>query len=357
MKRLFILSFILGAAVSCKTNSVPEENLANASQPDLKFPHQLLDTFSCVPMVFYNVENLFDTIDDPETRDNEFLPSAKKKWNAKRYQDKLKKLTKVITRIDSVNPIFIGLAEVENRLVVRDLLKTGRLQQTNYRIAHFDSPDVRGIDVALAFDHSKFQLAKKAAIAIEIEGEPEFKTRDILYVNGFLFDSTEVHLFVNHWSSRRGGQEQSEFKRIAAAKTLKGKTDEILAENSNANIIIMGDFNDYPTNTAIIEVLDAGSQNSNQRFVNLLLPYHLMGAGSYNYKGEWGALDQFIVSRSLLDNQGLTIQNGQGLIMYDEDFLYTNKDGSKTPNRTYGGNNYYGGYSDHLAIYSILTLQ
>jgi predicted extracellular nuclease len=357
MKRLLTICLSFIVLISCKPDSATKEKLANVNQPEVKFPHQLLDTFSYAPMVFYNVENLFDTINDPQKKDDEFLPSAKKKWNAKRYQEKLVKLAQVITRIDDKNPIFIGLAEVENRFVVKDLLKTGRLQQTKYRIAHFESPDVRGIDVALAFDHTKFQLTKKEALNIEIEGKSDFKTRDILYVNGFLFDSTEVHLFVNHWSSRRGGQQESEYKRLAAARKLKEKSDEILAENSNANIIIMGDFNDYPTNSSIVDVLGAGPQNSDKSFVNLLLPYHLMGAGSYNYKGEWGALDQFIVSRSLLDNRGLEIQNGQALIMYDEDFLYTNKDGSKTPNRTYGGNNYYGGYSDHLAIYSILTMQ
>jgi predicted extracellular nuclease len=348
---------LCSVVVSCKTNAVSEEKSKNTTQNQLKYPHQLLDTFSTASMVFYNVENLFDTIDDPTKNDNEFLPSSKKKWNAKRYKEKLGKLAEVITRTNAENPLFIGFAEVENRFVVSDLVTTGRLKETKYRIAHFESPDVRGIDVALAFDHSKFQLAKKEAIPIEIDGKPDFKTRDILYVNGFLFDSTKVHLFVNHWSSRRGGQKESEYKRIAAARKLKEKTNEILAENANANIIVMGDFNDYPTNSSIVDILDAGPQNSNTMFVNLLLPYHLMGAGSYNYKGEWGALDQFIVSRSLLDNKGLEIKNGQALIMYDEDFLYTNKDGSKTPNRTYGGNNYYGGYSDHLAIYSMFTLQ
>ncbi len=349
---------VIAAVISSCANSTSEKQVINQQQDkaEIMYPHELLDTLSDAPVVFYNVENLFDTIDDPEKKDEDFLPESKKNWNAERYKDKLEKLSDVITSTSKKNPVFIGLAEVENRFVVQDLLTTERLANSKYRIAYFESPDVRGIDVALAFDHNLFQMTFKEAIKVSFEDEPNFKTRDILYVKGVFYDSTEAHVFVNHWSSRRGGQEKSEYKRVKAAQLLKGKVDSILALNSSANIIIMGDFNDYPTNTSVSNVLEAGSKDDHKKLVNLMLTYHEKGQGTHNYKGEWGALDQIIVSNGLLDEKGLEIKNGKANILYDDKFLYTKKDGSKTPNRTYGGNSYFGGYSDHLAVYSTLSI-
>jgi predicted extracellular nuclease len=341
---------------SCTSNSSETNEIKTAKTKEKKYPHQLLDTVKEAPFVFYNVENLFDTIDEPTKKDEEFLPESKKNWNSKRYLDKLEKLSTVITHPFDKNPIFIGLAEVENRFVVHDLLATGRLASSKYRVVHFESPDVRGIDVALAFDHKRFHMTHKEAIRVYFSDEPNFKTRDILYVKGVFYDSTEVHLFVNHWSSRRGGQEESEYKRLKAAQLLKSKVDSLRRTNEDVNVIIMGDFNDYPSDRSILEELDAGAIESNSTLVNLLLPYDQRGEGSHNYKGKWGALDQVIVSRSLIDGADLEIKKKEAHIIDSEQFLYTKKDGTKTPNRTYGGNSYFGGYSDHLAVYSILQL-
>ncbi len=348
-----IFCFLSACANNTSNKKTPHQRQGEVQN---MYPHELLDTLSDAPLVFYNVENLFDTIDDPEKKDEDFLPESKKNWNAERYRDKLDKLSDVLTSTSNENPIFIGLAEIENRFVVQDLMKTGRLANTKYRIAHFESPDVRGIDVALAFDHNLFQMTYKEAIKVSFENEPNFKTRDILYVKGVFYDSSEAHVFVNHWSSRRGGQEKSEYKRVKAAQLLKGKVDSLLALNSSANIIIMGDFNDYPTNTSISNILGAGLKDEHKKLVNLMLTYHEKGQGTHNYKGEWGALDQIIISNGLLDEKGLEIDNGKANILYDDKFLYTKKDGSKTPNRTYGGNSYFGGYSDHLAVYSTLSI-
>ena len=351
------ISVILGVLAACANNTSQKTKPSQQQEATQNmYPHELLDTLIESPMVFYNVENLFDTIDDPDKRDEDFLPESKKNWNAERYSDKLNKLSDVIATTSKTNPVFIGLAEIENRFVVQDLLTTGRLASTKYRVAHFESPDVRGIDVALAFDHNLFQMTHKEAIKVSIEGEPNFKTRDILYVKGVFYDSTEAHVFVNHWSSRRGGQEKSEYKRVKAARLLKSKVDSLMGLNNSVNIIIMGDFNDYPTNISISSVLDAGPKNGNKSLVNLMLPYHEKGEGTHNYKGDWGALDQIIISRGLIDNRGLEIKSGEAKILYDEKFLYTKKDGTKTPNRTYGGNSYFGGYSDHLVVYSTLTI-
>jgi predicted extracellular nuclease len=297
MNKLFF--FILSSLVFFTSCS---DRKQNASNNDKKETYKnTLKSFDSHPIVFYNVENLFDTINDPKTNDDEFTPEGSKKWGAKRYMDKLTKLSEVITTPSKNNPLFIGLAEIENRFVVLDLIQTGKLAKTKYRIAHFDSPDRRGIDVALAFDLERFFLLSSEAVPVRIEGDNNFKTRDILYVKGLLKDSVELHVFVNHWSSRRGGQKKSEPKRILAAQTLKHKSDSILAINPEANILFMGDFNDYPSNTSINHTLGAKSfdESGNNEFTNLLATQHSEGRGTHNYRGKWGVLDQIIISPAL----------------------------------------------------------
>jgi predicted extracellular nuclease len=321
------------------------------------YPHQLLKSFEDRPFMFYNVENLFDTINDSKTKDEDFLPESDKQWNAKRYQDKLEKLATVLTHPSENNPLFVGFAEIENRFVVLDLMKTGRLAETKYRVVHYNAPDIRGIDVAFAYDHERFKVMYEEAIDLSIIGKPNYKTRDILYVKGLLKDSLNLHVFVNHWSSRRGGAEASEYKRINAAKALLYKTDSIRNVDAAAKIIIMGDFNDYPTNKSIRETLGADIASNATNFVNLMLPMHEEGQGTYNYRGEWGMLDQFIVSPSLVaSKEGLYIKESKAYMVNDDKFMHFNKAGEKSPNRTYGGLKYFGGYSDHLAIYGYLKV-
>ncbi|PKR81874.1 endonuclease [Brumimicrobium salinarum] len=329
----------------------------NAKTEKLAYPHELLKSFEGRPFMFYNVENLFDTINETDKKDESFLPNSEKKWNTERYNDKLEKLSTVLTHPSEHNPLFIGLAEIENRFVVLDLMKTGRLAETKYRVVHYDAPDVRGIEVALAYDHERFKVQYDEAIDLSIDSEPDYKTRDILYVKGLLKDSLDLHVFVNHWSSRRGGAKASEYKRINAAKALLYKTDSIRKTNEEAKIIIMGDFNDYPTNNSIREVLGADVASNATNFVNLMLPMHENGLGTYNYRGEWGMLDQFIVSPSLVAPQkGLHIKESRAFLVDDDQFMHFFDNGEKTPAKTYGGPNYYGGYSDHLAIYGYLTV-
>ena len=208
----------------------------------------------------------------------------------------------------------------------------------------------------MAFDLERFFLLHSEAVPVRIQGNEKFKTRDILYVKGLLKDSVELHVFVNHWSSRRGGQSESEHKRILAANTLKNKSDSILFIDPNANIIFMGDFNDYPTNTSIVEILDAKSVDASKKneFVNLLAPHHSRGKGTYNYRGEWGVLDQIIVSPALVQGKTIGVKDKKAHILYEDFLLYEHPSGDKTPSKTYGGPNYYGGYSDHLAVYTFL---
>ncbi|MEX1191107.1 MAG: hypothetical protein WEA99_03975 [Brumimicrobium sp.] len=354
MKNLFLYLLVL-LFLSCDVDHTKEKR--SFKQNETLSSVHLLDRFNNHPIIFYNVENLFDTINDPNTNDDEFTPSGSKKWSAKRYKDKLEKLSKVITTPSDKNPLLIGLSEVENRIVVLDLIQTGRLAKTKYRIAHFNSPDRRGIDVALAFDLERFFLLHSEAIPVRIENESDFKTRDILYVKGLLKDSIPLHVFVNHWSSRYGGAKKSEYKRIAAAKRLKLKSDSILNIDPEANIIYMGDFNDYPTNTSIEDVLNAKSTRNTEskQFVNLLASYHKKGKGTHNYRGKWGALDQLMISPAIDDKKTIKVTDDTAAVIYEDFLLYKHPSGDKTPNKTYGGPNYYGGYSDHLAVYLFLS--
>ncbi|NPA45120.1 MAG: hypothetical protein GXO49_06275 [Chlorobi bacterium] len=310
-------------------------------------------------IAFYNVENLFDIYDDPKTYDEEFTPTGKKHWDEKRYEKKLNDLSWVLSNLSSELPAIIGLSEVENRKVVEDLANTKLLKAGNYKVVHEESPDTRGIDVALMYRSDLFEYVSHKSIPIHVKQEPNSKLRDILYVKGKFAGSNEIfHIFVNHWKSRRGGREETEFKRIACAETLKKEVDKILSKNKDANIIIMGDLNDEPENKSVNTVLFATNNTKHTKPHEL---YNLMynksikeeGTNSRNYK--WFMLDNLIVSQSLVDDKDFYVENKEGEIFKDDKILYYNaKANFKVPNKTYGGKNYYGGYSDHLAVYFIL---
>ena len=310
-------------------------------------------------VAFYNVENLFDTINDPSTHDEEFTPKGRKNWNSKRYRSKLKKLAKVIHSINDAPPALVGLAEIENKTVLNDLINSDLLKNSNYRIVQEDSPDARGIDVALLYNTDLFKHISHEAIRIKLDENPNYKTRDILYVKGKLSDEI-VHIFVNHWSSRRGGKEKSQSKRVNAARILRARVDAILAAESNAKIIIIGDFNDEPQDVSIAETLHAkgAKELKTNKLCNLMYSKIGTNTGSYSYKSQWDMIDNIIVSEAFVQaDKGWHIGCESGYIFKPDWLLFTNpKTGTKTPNRTYG-RNYYGGYSDHLPVYTILHLK
>jgi len=301
-------------------------------------------------VVFYNVENLFDTVEDPEIWDDEFLPDSAKDWTQERYAKKLVDLAKVLTEISADGlPEVVGLCEIENRMVVEDLFATDSLGNRKFKVVHEESPDKRGIDVALAYDSEVLTELYHEKIRYSFSFEPETTTRDILYVK-LLSASDTLHFFVNHWPSRRGGEEASEPKRLKAATVLRTKIDSILLKDKTAKIIAMGDFNDYPNNKSMTEVMNC-EPGAGQHLTNLTYKFHESGLGTYNYKGEWGMLDQFIVSDGLLHSQnGYSVTDSSTVIFKEEWMLYFPQDGEPTPSRTYGGSNYFGGYSDHLPI-------
>ena len=303
-------------------------------------------------IIFYNVENLFDIENDPATADDEFTPGTEKNWTKDRYEIKLNHLEKVITAT-GVAPDIIGFCEVENRGVVEDLMTTGKLRGFDYTIVHKDSPDGRGIDCALAFNSKKVKLLAEDYIESKLPVGDRPNTRLAMHTKLLCGDDT-LHVFVNHWPSRYGGQEYSEANRLTVAHNVRQKLDLIQSRDPNAQILLMGDFNDYPNNKSLNKVLGAGN-GDRYPFQNLMWNKHKSGQGSYNYKGDWGCLDQFIVSENLVNGEGnwATSEDSAEIVRRDW-MMYVNDEGEAYPSRTYGGPNYYGGYSDHLPIYLIL---
>jgi predicted extracellular nuclease len=312
-------------------------------------------------IAFYNVENLFDTIDDPGINDADFLPDSRIPWTSERYELKLDHLGQVMSDLSRPKPAaMIGLCEVENKAVLNELLKSPSLVTYQYRFVHRESPDERGIDNALVYDPNQFQPVYVRNIFVDLQAEPEDLTRDILYVKGFSKRSKgdTLHVFVNHWPSRSEGQEASEPKRMRAAEVLKTVTDSIMAANPQELIVIMGDLNDEPSNKSVAKVLNAlppaGNPEGNKLY-NLMEPLYREGKGTLYYK-DWDLFDQIIISGNFWNkNKGLAYSGNQGSIFSADYLLFTNKEGVSRPNRT-AAKEYYGGYSDHLPVYVDLLI-
>jgi len=317
------------------------------AQPTSKSPktNSNIDTIA-----FYNVENLFDTHDDPDTHDDDFLPGSEKRWTNKRYKKKLYKLGTAISQIgekrSGKSPVLVGLAEVENKKVIEDLLKTKHLRDEDYGYVHYDSPDERGIDVALIYKKDYFKVIDSKPVAIDLTvdaNDPDY-TRDILVVEGDL-NNERVFIIVNHWSSRREGANETEFKRIAAAEKVISICHIIRDKDADAKIIIMGDFNDDP------------SSNSMQKLVNTLDIYNPMETllsytrGSLNYKFQWNIFDQILITTNFFETADDAHSFSKADI-FDEEFLQQYKGKFKgQPFRTFVGAKYKGGYSDHFPVF------
>jgi predicted extracellular nuclease len=315
--------------------------------------HKAKTTQGEAVIAFYNVENLFDTLDDPRTIDEDFTPSGKLQWNAARYTEKLSRISEVIDMLPGELPVFMGLCEIENRAVLTDLVREPLLndspKQGHYEIIHADSPDERGIDVAALYDPSVLKNVSFHYFTIALPDPKDPNTRDLLYVKGKM-DNEWLHFFVNHWPSRSGGQAESEPNRFAVAKLLKSKVDSVLAVDAKAKLVIMGDFNDHPVDKSIKEILGA-SESSDAMLFNQMYSIHTSGNGSYFFKGEWGALDQMITSKGLMNSTGWHVSEASAGVLRDEKILFRDKEGISRPSRSYAGDSYKGGYSDHLPVY------
>ena len=301
-------------------------------------------------IAFYNLENLFGTIDDPKTLDDDFTPKGFKKWTPKRYKKKVFKLAKTISEIgvDSTErpPVLVGIAEVENEMAIQDLINAEPLRKEAYHYVHYDSPDERGIDTGLLYHKDYFEVLFSEPIALMVynaEGERD-TTRDILYVHGKL-NGEEVHVFVNHWPSRRTGDIETDYKRVEAAKTIKLKMTQIEEQFANPNYIIMGDFNDNPDSNSIqLLIKDSNLYNPMEK---LRSPVR----GSANYRRSWSMFDQILVSHNFFNYEKGTHSFAHANI-FDDKFLTEWKGKYKgTPFRTYAGRKYIGGYSDHFPVY------
>jgi predicted extracellular nuclease len=308
-------------------------------------------------VAFYNTENLFDTISSGTKFDGEFSPDSSKNWNTAKYKKKISDLAHVISSINGKkNPVMMGICEVENDLVLKDLIADQQLKKANYKIVWEDSPDLRGIDCALLYNPDKFRLESYQMLPVINPDDPKFATRDIVYVKGYLGKEL-FHVFVNHWPSRRGGEEISNEKRNLAATVLRNKIDEIFKSDSFANIIIMGDLNDEPSNPSIAETLKALPNTKlpgTTDLVNLMWDENERGEGSYCYKNKWDMIDNLIVSGNLITKKhGIKTTLNNGFIFHKPFMEFVNDKGQMSPNRTYG-KNYFGGVSDHFPVYLIL---
>ena len=305
-------------------------------------------------IAFYNLENLFDTVDDPQKDDDDFLPGSFKDWNEERYHAKLEQITQSLSTIGKKQlPVIIGVAEIENRTVVRDLLNQPAFKG-RYDFVHHESPDHRGIDVGFLYNRDYVSVLSHERIQVEMESDEHFSTRDILYVQAAYDKNEVVHFFVNHWPSRREGTLKSMPRRIAAAKTLYGRAQGILQTNPLAKIVIMGDFNDLPVSKSIHTYLHSKSFKNIQadQFYNLaFLPYRNK-LGSVYAKERWLMFDQILISKGMITGTGACIKASRLTIHFDKKLLFYDKKRSiYRPNRTYSGKKYHGGSSDHLPVY------
>ncbi|HPG32786.1 MAG TPA: endonuclease/exonuclease/phosphatase family protein [Lentimicrobium sp.] len=317
---------------------------------------QKLNT-TCI--AFYNLENMYDTIDDPRIDDADFLPSGNYNWTEARYQAKLSNMAKVISGLGAEfvagGPSVIGLAEVENRGVLEDLINTPMLRDKGYRIIHYNSPDERGIDVALLYKSNDFKVSNTTSNRLVIPEQKDFHTRDQLVVTGEL-DGEKISVIVNHWPSRRSEPEY----RKEAARLCRHLSDSLMREDKNARILIMGDMNDDPADSSVFDVLGAKGLRENLRKGELFNPMwmiHHNGRGTLTYRDNWNLFDQIIVSQALLSKKakGWKLDHAD---ICNEKFLFEQEGKyAGNPFRTYAGRKYLGGYSDHLPVFLILNKQ
>ncbi len=301
-------------------------------------------------IAFYNLENLFDTKDDPTKLDDDFTPKGFKKWTPKRYRKKIRKLSRTLSHLGVKEsrsaPVLIGLAELENKRVIEDLIDAPSLKDKGYQYVHYDSPDERGIDTALLYDPKHFKVIASERIPLMVKNLDGVRdaTRDILYVHGHL-NGEEIHLFVNHWPSRRDGDTETAYKRIKAAETIHAFISTIEEKDSNPNFVVMGDFNDGPTDKSIQTLVNK------EQLYNPMEVLITMRRGSANYKQRWSLFDQIILSNTFFNKEAGTHSFAHANIFDDRFLKEWNGRYKGNPFRTYVGRKYLGGYSDHFPVY------
>lgn len=314
-----------------------------------------------VYLAFWNLQNLFDTVDDPTIDDAEFLPESELEWTEDRLDKKMYNLARIIRVMNDGNgPDLLGVCEVENQVVL-DKMINKFLPDLEYKTAYLESPDNRGIDNGLIYKSEKFKLLNVQADTVHLsDGWP---TRLIFGANLLTDENIKFTVFVNHWPSRRGGQELSEPNRIAAAQTLRYAVDRIFQTDSQANIFIIGDFNDDPVNISILESLKANPIKCDsvkteleiypgKELFNLSYESYAEGNGSYKYKATWNMLDQIIVSGSVMVGKDFNYICNSFEVFSPGIIVTRSGKYAGTPFPTYGSRRYLGGYSDHFPVIS-----
>ena len=304
-------------------------------------------------IIFFNAENLFDTEDDPRKDDDAFTPDGDYRWTRSRYWDKLDAVSKVIVAADEdAAPALVGLSEVENETVLTDLTARSALKEAGYKFVMTDSPDNRGIDVALLYRRNYFKLISHESLRVNLRPYGGGATRDILHVTGVIETFDTLDAYVCHWPSRYNGTEQTESYRMCAAKTVRESVDSVFSMRRKPYVVIMGDLNEGPDDPAVREGLKAhpfasGSMREDRELVSVMDP---LAEGSYKYQGTWDKYDQFIVSASLLNGLGCTEMKGAEIMRLPFILTDDNTYGGEKPLRTFNGRRYQGGYSDHLPV-------
>jgi predicted extracellular nuclease len=344
-KKLYLFFIIVGSIFIFQKTFAQDSEFQEYKRGDMR-------------IMFYNCENFFDPVRDSSINDVDFTPDGAKHWNFSRYYEKMIHISKVIAAVGQWDaPDLIGLCEIENLKVLDDLTKMTGLKKIPYKIIHFDSPDNRGIDVGLLYRKDRFTPISYQPVHVRFPFESNKPTRDLLYVKGINNSKDTFHIFVNHWPSRWGGQTETDRKRMYAAFVLKRKTDSIFRAEKAPNIIIIGDFNDYPDNNSMKKVLKTRynlDTVKNNELYNL--SYYLQfvkGEGSLKHDGMWGIIDQMIVSGNLLNPTSAIHCSKTDAHIYNAPFL-SERDDTHTgviPFRTYIGYKYHGGYSDHYPVY------
>ncbi len=321
--------------------------------------------YEVVCVGFYNLENLFDTIVDPDTNkilQEEFTPIGNNKWDSKKYNEKLGNMSRVIADMGLEStpdgPAILGVSEIENRLVLEDLVKQPSIAKRDYKIVHYESPDRRGIDVGLLYQEKYFKVTGSKSYRLTMEGKPNYASRDQLLVSGDLLGE-RVHFIVGHWPSRRGGEKKSGPGRAAAAKLSLHIMDSLRKEDPNAKVIMMGDLNDDPISNSIKKVLKPQSEVAEVvqgDLYNPMTKLYNKGIGTLGYNESWNLFDQMILTSGFVDAKkeynsfayyNVTVFNKPYLISQDGRF-------KNYPFRTYSYGEYIGGYSDHLPVYVTL---
>ncbi len=318
--------------------------------------------YNVAVVAFYNLENLFDTINDPDKNDEDFTPTGAYGYTPQVYKDKLGKLERVLSELGTESSpdgfAFCGVAEVENRKVLEDLVAQPLLKERHLKIVHYSSPDERGIDVGLLYNPKYFKVKHSESLFVKLESNSSkpYYTRDVLWVSGD-FLGEMVHVFVNHWPSRRGGEEASAPARAAAAAVSKHIIDSLMAIDPNTKVVLMGDLNDDPVSPSVTQVIGAVGKakevNAGGMF-NPWVDFYKKGIGTLAYNDSWNIFDQIIISSGWLSNTqpGFFYKDAH---IFNKQYMVTKTGKYKGyPMRTFDGNIYIGGYSDHFPTYCVM---